>query len=807
MNTPSRRHRPPPKDHAPSGSGGNGFRPADASGIPVPSRLLLLEFLGECKGPVTLGQVCERFDLRAKAAGKAVAARLERMGGQGIVLNDRKGRYALPQKMDIKPGRVSGHANGYGFVIPDDGSGDLFLHHRQMRRVLHGDRVLVRLKRIDERGRKEGVVVEVIVDPEREIVGHFHIESRVGFVEPDDSRYARDITIPGERQGGAEDGDIVVARVIQHPVEHRHAVGEIVEVMGKQLEAGMETQIAIRKHGIPARWPAEVEAQLREMQGQLQSVKPQQGRQGRHDLRSLPLVTIDGEDARDFDDAVYCEPLNDGTGEGGGWRLVVAIADVSHYVRPGTALDREALKRGNSVYFPNRVVPMLPEQLSNGICSLNPGEDRYCMVCDIAFSAAGKIRRHRFYPGIMHSKARLTYTIVSDIVSGKNAAARKKWQAVAPQLDNLYALTGLLLEQRRRRGTIDFEFPEAQIEFDDNQKIRSISVRPRNHAHRLIEECMLAANVCAARQLQQSPGPGSGGGGIYRNHLGPDGESLVELRRFLSGMGLKIGGGEQPTAADYARLVEAVSAKADIAPLVQTLLLRSLSQAVYGADPAGHFALAYPAYTHFTSPIRRYSDLVVHRRIRELGGGKLVTDETNQTGPSGLQKIAEQCSFTERRADDASRDVIAWLKAEFMQDKVGEQFDGVISGVKEFGVFVQLDDIFIDGLVHVTGLGDDYYHFDPLRFQLTGQRSARRFRLGDRLRIVVARVSLDDAKIDFELCADDAGPKSKPKPKPKPKPKKSKGQKPAQRKPKGKKQGGSKPRGKKTARRGQKSSR
>ena len=729
----------------------------------MPSRLLLLEYFAECKGPVTLQQLCGHFDL-VPAGRTAVVARLGRMGFQGLVLKDRKGRYALPQKMDIVPGRVSGHANGYGFVIPDDGSGDLFLHHRQMRKVLHGDRVLARLKGIDQRGRREGVVIEVMVDPAREIVGHFHLESGIGFVEPDDSRYGRDITIPGERRGGAEDGDIVVTRIVRHPVEHGHAVGEIVEVIGERLQAGMETEIAIRKHGIPARWPTDVKAQLQAMAGELQTVKSAEGLGrpdrrdqpdlrdlGRRDLRDLALVTIDGEDARDFDDAVYCEPRDDG------WRLVVAIADVSHYVRAGTALDREARKRGNSVYFPNRVVPMLPEQLSNGICSLNPGEDRYCMVCDMDLDAEGEIRAHRFYPGVMHSRARLTYSEVNEIVSRKNAAPAKKWQGVARHLDHLNALTDLLLVRRRERGTIDFEFPEACIAFDENQKISHISARPRNRAHRLIEECMLAANLCAARYLQQHLGNRA----IYRNHLGPSGESVVELRRFLSGMGLSIGGGDAPAAADYARLVESVAARTDIAPVVQLLLLRSLSQAVYGTEQAGHFALAYPVYTHFTSPIRRYSDLVVHRQIRRLAdggqGARGGEAEAPNSGADYFQKIAEQCAFTERRADDATRDVNAWLKAEFMADKVGEQFDGVISGVKEFGVFVQLDGIFVDGLVHVTGLGDDYYHFDPLRFQLSGERSGRRFRLGDRLGIVVARVSLDDAKIDFELCADDGG--------------------------------------------------
>ncbi len=777
MNTPASRNRQPAKGRIREDRAQSGFRTADESGIAVPSRWLLLDFLTECKGPVTFQQICRHFDLRAKAATNAITARLERMQAQGIVLNDRKGRYALPASMDIVSGRVSGHANGYGFVIPDDRSGDLFLHHRQMRKVLHGDRVLARVKRIDQRGRKEGVVVEVMVDLQREIVGHFHVESRIGFVEPDDSRYGRDITIPGDSRNGAEDGDIVVARIIQHPVAHHHAVGEIVEVMGKQMEAGMETEIAIRKHGISAQFPAQVRAQLQKMKGELQTVKLEKSRR---DIRSFPLVTIDGEDAQDFDDAVYCEPRS---GKGG-WRLVVAIADVGQYVRADSALDHEALERGNSVYFPNRVVPMLPEELSNGICSLKPDEDRYCMVCDMKIARDGELVDFIFYPALMRSHARLTYTQVHAIVVEKNHEQRRT--SVTPHLDHLYEMSLCLQKKRAVRGAIDFEFPQPYIEFDNKKRIRRISAQPRNDAHRLIEECMLAANVCAAQFLQKNLGARA----IYRNHLGPTGESLIELRRFLGGMALKLGGGDAPTAADYAQLVQSVSTQSDIAPLVQMLLLRSLSQAEYGTEQAGHFALAYPIYTHFTSPIRRYSDLVVHRRIRQLiGGKKEVRSAAIDSDETGLEKIAKQCSFTERRADDASRDVIAWLKAEFMQDKVGEQFAGVVSGVKEFGVFVQLDDIFIDGLVHVTGLGDDYYHYDPLHFQLVGERTGRRFRLGDRLRVIVARVSLADAKIDFELCADDIHSKSKSKSKPKSK------------KAHSKKSSNSKSRGKKTSKR------
>jgi len=799
-----------------------GWRVAAGARVAAPGRMLLLEFLAASGRPVTADDISARFGL-TPAAAAAVVGRLGRMRAAGLVLLDRKGRYALPREMDLIAGRVVGHANGYGFVIPDDGGGDLFLHHRQMRKVLHGDRVLARLKRIDHRGRKEGVVVEALIDPQREIVGRFHLEGGIGFVEPDDARFARDITLPAGGQGAATDGDIVAARIIRHPAAHQHAVGEVVEVLGRHAQPGMETDIAIRKHAIPTKWRREVRAELAGMKDALAGVKPSRADK-RVDLRALPLVTIDGEDARDFDDAVFGAPVDgdgDGKADGAGdgkhrgagkrgrgdktagktrdrWRLIVAIADVSHYVVPGGALDAEALQRGNSVYFPNRVVPMLPTELSNGICSLNPGADRHCMACDMRIDARGAVTAFEFYPALMHSNARLTYTEVDAIVGKRDAKARRKRKALAPHLDHLRAIAGALGRRRKRRGSIDFDFPEPFIEFDAQQKIRRITQRARNTAHRLIEECMLAANCCAAEFLRAGFGAGAGGrggaggragaggsgdgdrggaggragagesaGAIFRNHYGPEADSLADLRRALDGLGLKLGGGEAPVAGDYAKLVDAVAGAA-LAPVVQLLLLRSLSQAEYSTAPAGHFALAFPLYTHFTSPIRRYSDLVVHRQIRALLAGKVGRKPGRKTGkkraraaapkfaPEGvsLERVAEQCSITERRAEDASRDVLAYLKAEFMQDKVGEEFAGAVSGVTAFGVFVQLRELFVDGLVHVTGLGDDYFHFDPLRLRLTGQRSGRQFQLGDELRVRVAAVSLESAKIDFELCGD-----------------------------------------------------
>ena len=628
-------------------------------------------------------------------------------------------------------GTVIGHANGFGFVRPDQGGEDLYLHDRQMRKVLHGDRV--RARRVNYQGREEASIVEVLQTTGREIVGHFFKESGVGIVEPDDSRFARDISVAKGKFNGADDGDVVVVRITRHPIEHHHAVGEVIEVVGRDLAPGMETEIAIRKHELPHVWSEETDMEIAALGDSLKFV---QHDSRRVDLRQLPLVTIDGEDSRDFDDAVYCESINRG------WRLIVAIADVSHYVRTDSALDREAFNRGNSVYFPNRVIPMLPEALSNGICSLNPGEDRFCMVCDMSISRRGEITDYRFYPATMQSRARLTYGIVNAIVSDKDQTRREQWKEIAPHLDRLYSLYRVL---RSRRESIDFEIPEPFIEFDDKKRISRITARLRNEAHRLIEECMLAANVSAAQYLQIHYRNDS----VYRNHNGPDIDGLADLKRFLGGLGLTLGGGDDPQARDYAILVDSIAGRNDIAGVVQSVLLRSLSQAVYSTEQTGHFALSFPIYTHFTSPIRRYADLVVHRRIKQV----ISDSSTKIVAPAGVSfdRIGEQCSFTERRADNASYDVIAWLKAEFMLERVGEEFGGTISGVKEFGIFVQLDQIFVDGLVHVSALGDDFYHYDPVRIQLEGEHDGQRFRLGDKVRVSVARVDMDQAKINFEL--------------------------------------------------------
>lgn len=733
------------KQNATQAAAKSGYRVTDSSTVPVASRLQILEYLSHKNQPATLQSICAHFDISSQEGIDALSGRLNRMSENGYLLFDRKKRYRLPEKIDLVVGRVVGHAKGFGFVIPDQGD-DLYLHHNQMRKVLHGDRVLAKTKRIDSRGRKEGAIIEVLIEPEREIVGRFHLHGGVGFVEPDDVRFARAISIPDNCFNGAKNGDIVVIRIRKHPIEHRHTVGEITEVVGRDLAPGMETEIALRKHEIPHSWHHAVDKQLASMGDLLYQASPEANRK---DIRDLPLVTIDGIDAQDFDDAVYCAPLT--PDQPTGWRLVVAIADVSHYVKAGSALDNEAYTRGNSVYFPNRVVPMLPEKLSNGICSLKPDEDRYCMVCDMQIASNGALYQFQFYPALMRSQARLTYQLVDAIVVKKEPDQRRQWAAVTPHLDHLYKVSLCLRKKRDVEGAVEFEFPEPYIQFNDKKRISALSARHRNDAHRLIEECMLAANVCAAEFLQIHEGENA----IYRNHASPKTDALNNLRVFLGGLGLTLSGGSQPATKDYSRLLASVAQRSDIADVVQVALLRSLSQAVYSTEQIGHFALAFPIYCHFTSPIRRYCDLVVHRQIRRAlskGKGK---SRTTKIAPAGISisQIGEHCSFAERRADEATRDVIAWLKAEFMQEKVGQEFDGIISGVKEFGIFVQLNEIFVDGLVHVTGLGNDYYHFDAAHYQLLGERSGERFRLGDRVRVRVSRVVLDEAKIDFDLIS------------------------------------------------------
>lgn len=720
---------------------------------PIPSREFISQILAAAKGPITIEVLFARLELQDEVQADALRRRVRAMERDGQLITNRKGELGLTEKMDLVRGRVQGHREGFGFVIPYDGSPDIYLTQRQMQKVMDGDEVLALPGKTSFKGRAEGKIIEVLSRNTKQLVGRYLNQGGNHFVKPDNPRNIHDIFIPPQELAGAQPGQFVMVEITQFPDTHNRPLGKIVEVLGDHMAPGMEIDVAIRSYGIPNVWPDDV---LKESECFSNEVS-EKDKHGRVDLRDLPFVTIDGEDARDFDDAVYCEAK-----PAGGWRLYVAIADVSHYVKPGSALDSEALVRGNSVYFPDFVVPMLPHVLSNGLCSLNPQVDRLCMVCEITVSVRGKISGYKFYEAVIHSHARLTYTKVGDMIESREKARspiRKEYAELLPHIDELYQLYLALREARKERGAIDFDTKETRIIFDDERKIKEIIPIQRNEAHKLIEECMLAANVCTARFLEAMKIPT-----LYRVHEGPNDDKLALLHEFLGGLGLSMKGKGKVEPQDYCDVLQSVVDRPD-AHLIQTVMLRSMNQARYQVENLGHFGLAFPAYSHFTSPIRRYPDLIVHRAIRALiraaaDAKKIVRQDSVKI--EALEKnypydevemvaIGEQCSITERRADEATRDVVSWLKCEYLRERVGEQFDGVVSSVTGFGLFVELNDLYVEGLVHITALPQDYYHFNPAQHRLVGERSGKAFRLGDQLRVQVVRVDLDERKIDFEL--------------------------------------------------------
>ncbi len=719
-------------------------REAEKYEKPIPSRELILGVLAENGQPMDFATLATALNLVDDIDLDALKKRLRAMERDGQLLYNRRREYVPVDRTDLIAGRVIGHPDGFGFLKPDDGSADLFLHAKQMRTLMHGDRALVSVRGIDPKGRREGALVEVLERGTTQVVGRYFIEGGIGFVAPANTRLSQDILIPPDASNGAKSGQIVVAMIVEQPSKRAQPSGKIVEVLGDHMAPGMEINVAIRSHELPFEWSNDVLEEADRFTFEV----PEADKVGRVDLRNTPLVTIDGEDAKDFDDAVYCER------DGNNWRLLVAIADVSHYVRPDMAINREATERGTSVYFPGKVIPMLPEILSNGLCSLNPHVDRLCMVAEIQLGARGKLLSYRFMEGIMHSAARLTYTKMAQIVVERDAQMRA---AYAPELvghlDDLYALFKVLRKARDRRGAIDFETAETRIIFDAERKIEAIVPTERNDAHKLIEECMIMANVCAAKFLSKHRIPA-----LHRVHEGPTPEKLADVRQFLGGLGLQLEGGDEPSPADYTRLLDSLHDRPD-RHMIQTVLLRSMSQAVYSPDTVGHFGLAQEHYAHFTSPIRRYPDLLVHRAIRHILQGGKASDFLYKL--SDMVTLGEHCSMTERRADDATREVTAWLKCEYMQEHVGDTFSGVISGVTGFGLFVELSNIYVEGLIHITALTSDYYHFDPIRQQLTGENTGQKYRLGDTVTVTVARVDLDERKIDFVLANAEPKPSRK----------------------------------------------
>jgi ribonuclease R len=700
---------------------------------PIPSRELILQLIEQEGQPLKRTQIAEKFALDDEEQLEALRRRLRAMERDGQLLFNRRQKYCLVNSTDLIAGRVIGHADGFGFLKPDNGAEDLFLSPREMKSLMHNDRVVVRIAGIDRRGKKDAAVVEILERNTQQVVGRLFKEAGLTFVVADNKRIAKDIIIPADQLGKAKKGQIVVAEITQQPGKRNQAIGKIVEILGKHMAPGMEIEVAIRAHELPNQWP---DTLLEEINS-LASEVPESAKQGRVDLRNLPLVTIDGEDARDFDDAVYCQKTPKG------WKLLVAIADVAHYVTPGSELDLEAKNRSTSVYFPEQVIPMLPEILSNGLCSLNPQVDRLCMVCELLINDQGTVTRSRMFEAVMRSHARLTYTEVAAILVDGNKKLQKKYRSLLPDLQELYRLYRVMRSIREIRGAMDFDTQETRIVFGKNRKIEQILPVERNDAHKLIEEFMITANAAVARYLNRMKIPH-----LLRVHEGPSSEKILALKTFLNEVGLQLGGGATPTPLDYMQLLEAAQGRPD-AHLIQTVLLRSMSQAVYSPEEKGHFGLALDAYAHFTSPIRRYPDLMVHRAIKHCLLKK--PPESFFCGHPEMVSLGEHCSANERRADEATRDVRNWLKCEFMLDKIGEQFKGIISAVTSFGFFVELNNIYVEGLVHISALGQDFFHFDAISHQLIGERTGMRYRLGDQVNISVVRVDLDEKKIDFDL--------------------------------------------------------
>lgn len=699
---------------------------------PIASREHILQLLQSYKGPCTLEALQKKLGLHKLQNVEALRRRLMAMVRDGQLVINRKAGFLPVNDRDLLRGRVIAHPDGYGFLQLDEGGEDPFIPVHQMRALLHGDRVVMRITGIGRRGKPEVALVDILERANQRLVGRLHIESQIAYVIADNKRISQEILIPPNALDGGQHGQIVLVELVEQPTRHHQPIGRIIQILGERMAPGLEIDIAIHSHNLPSEWPDEVHAELTG----LGTTLTRKDKKNHEDFTHLPFVTIDGIDAKDFDDAVYCER------EGSTWRLWVAIADVAHYVKSGTSLDEEAYRRGTSVYFPGKVLPMLPEILSNGLCSLHPDEDRLCLICDMHINLEGGISAYKFSRGVIHSRARLTYDEVAEFLQNNKGAFRKNGTDLTQQLRDLHLLYSLMQKARNRRGAIDFDSVETRIVFGEQKKIEAIEAVVRNDAHRLIEECMIAANISAAAFLVKNKIPA-----LYRIHEAPQQEKIDDLKIFLGELGITFSPRQKPTAQNYAGLLKSIRKRAD-ARLIETVLLRSLSQAIYHPDNIGHFGLALTQYAHFTSPIRRYPDLLVHRAISYLlQGGKVADFNHNR---AQMQVMGEHCSMAERRADEATRDAVDWLKCEYMLDKIGQEYDGLITGVTSFGLFVELNDIFVEGLVHVSALTDEFYHFDPVAHKLTGERSGKCYRLADSIRVVVVKVNLDEREIDLE---------------------------------------------------------
>ncbi|WP_369922622.1 ribonuclease R [Marinomonas polaris] len=721
---------------------------------PVPSREFILEFLATQNKSMGHLDLCKEFSLTGEDEIEALRRRLIAMCRDNQMTSNQNDEYSPILESDLIEGYVQGNKEGHGFLLRQSDD-DIFLSARQMQNVMDGDKVKVRLSGRSVKGRLDGVVVEVIERKHSQLVGRYYEESRTAFVTPENPRIAQDILITTESGLTPTHGQYVLAEIVTYAERGKPAQGLVKKVLGDFMAPGVEIEVAMHRYEIPNEWPAAVEKQIKNFKTEV----AEEDKEHRVDLRDTPFVTIDGEDARDFDDAVYCEKTP------GGWKLFVAIADVSHYVKKDTALDEEAIVRGNSVYFPGRVIPMLPEVLSNGLCSLNPDVDRLAMVAEVSLTTKGKMRGFKFYEGIIRSHARLTYSKVAKMIDDEpeeqGIELRERYASIVSHIDDLKGLYHVLKGSRDERGAMEFDTIETRMVFDENSKIEHIIPVERNDAHKLIEECMLCANVAAAELLISADLPA-----LFRVHEGPKDDRLLTLRTYLGLLGLELTGGTKPTPADYAALSESIKERADVRS-IQTMMLRSMSQAVYQADNLGHFGLNYEAYTHFTSPIRRYPDLLVHRAIRYLirGEGRPTVRQAHRVAGSpelkerkiygythaDMDGLGDSCSLTERRADEATRDVEAWLKCQYVEQHLGEPFEGVVTAVTSFGLFVELQGLFVDGLVHISGLGQDYFVHDMEHQAIIGERTGRVFRLGDTLKVRVSSVNLEQRKIDLSL--------------------------------------------------------
>lgn len=704
---------------------------------PIASRKLILNEIKH-EGALSFKSLAEHLKISSDDQLDALGRRLRAMVRDGQLVQNRRGGYLPVDESHLVRGRVIAHPDGYGFLVPETGGDDLYLHGKQMRTLLHGDKAIVRVSGVDRRGRLEGAVISVFERANQFIVGRLFIESGVAVVVADNKRITQDILIPDNAIGGATNGQIVKVEIIEQPTFKRQPIGKIVDVLGDHMSPGMEVDIAIHNYGLPHEFPQKVLADADKWGDSVRN----KDKEGRVDLRSVPLVTIDGEDARDFDDAVYCEPID--TQKNSGWRLIVAIAEVAHYVQVNSALDTEAYERATSVYFPGRVIPMLPENLSNGLCSLNPEVDRLCLVCEMKISTQGEIEDYRFYEAVIKSHARLTYTNVADAIVERKPDALNAVGDLLPQLENLHAMYKKMDKARQKRGAIDFDTVETKFEFTHDMRIKNIHPLVRNDAHKIIEECMIAANICAARFIARHKIPS-----LYRVHEAPDDDKLEELRGFLGDLGLRLGAPSRKISPkDYAKLSSTINKREDT-HLIQTLMLRSMQQALYRPENVGHFGLALKHYAHFTSPIRRYPDLLVHRAIKHI-----VHKRKKREFPydqNTMNTYGEHCSTNERRADEATRDAEFAMKCEYMLDKVGTEFTARVTGVVSFGLFVELDEYYVEGLIHITSLPKDYYGFDPISHRLVGENRGMIFRLSDKLNVRLTNVDMDERRIDFEL--------------------------------------------------------